>query len=108
MVAELDRSTVATKLNEVTLALDDILLEEGAVAPHGERPVEHRQQSGEVKGEPHVVGAKQPEEEQDLRVELRYALRALGLPAAPFVTLVLPTHDYEYLGHSAIGRHTRV
>lgn len=44
---------------------------------------------------------------QDLRLELRYALERNGLHAMPFVTVVLPTHDYEYLAHAAVGRRVR-
>jgi hypothetical protein len=41
---------------------------------------------------------------QDLRVELRYATHVNNLHIAPYVKFILPTHDYEYLGHATVGR----
>ena len=41
---------------------------------------------------------------QDFRVELRYAFDRGGLHLMPFVTAVLPSHNYEFLGHAAVGR----
>jgi hypothetical protein len=44
---------------------------------------------------------------QDFRLELRYALEKNGVHAMPFVTVILPSHSYEYLAHSAVGRRVR-
>ena len=41
---------------------------------------------------------------QDLRVELRYATHRNALHIVPFVKFILPTHNYEYLGHATVGR----
>jgi hypothetical protein len=44
---------------------------------------------------------------QDLRVELRYSLRRVGWAVTPFVAGIVPSHDYEFFSHSAIGRRVR-
>ena len=44
---------------------------------------------------------------QDLRFELRYALEKGGMHVMPFVTVIIPSHSYEYLAHSAVGRRVR-
>jgi hypothetical protein len=44
---------------------------------------------------------------QDVRVELRYGLRWAGLSVAPFVTGIIPSHDYQSFSHAAAGRHLR-
>jgi hypothetical protein len=40
----------------------------------------------------------------DLRLDVRYGLLQSSLALAPFVALVVPTHDYDTLGESAPGR----
>ncbi len=40
----------------------------------------------------------------DLRMEVHYQLLLAPLAIAPYVAYVLPTHDYETLGHAAPGR----
>jgi len=44
---------------------------------------------------------------QDLHVHIRYKLIKTPLVITPFVGVTLPTHNYQALGHSAIGRHFR-
>lgn len=41
---------------------------------------------------------------QDLRIGVRYNIRARPLIVTPFVATVIPTRDYETRGHSAVGR----
>jgi hypothetical protein len=40
---------------------------------------------------------------QDVRTELRYGAREFPAAFAPFVAVSVPTHDYEFFAHSAIG-----
>lgn len=40
---------------------------------------------------------------QDFRADLRYSAMELPIAITPFVALVVPSHDYEFFGHSAIG-----
>ena len=40
---------------------------------------------------------------QDFRAEVRYSTREFPVAVAPFVTVTIPTHDYEFFAHSAIG-----
>jgi hypothetical protein len=44
---------------------------------------------------------------QDVRTEARYIAREFPIAITPFVTVSLPTHDYEFFGHSAIGLNLR-
>lgn len=44
---------------------------------------------------------------QDFRLEIRYGLRAGALAVAPLVEAILPSHHYESLGHSVIGKDLR-
>ncbi|MFI5178221.1 MAG: hypothetical protein ACHQO8_06650 [Vicinamibacterales bacterium] len=44
---------------------------------------------------------------QDFRAELRYGLRKAGFAISPFVGTIVPSHDYEYLSHAAVGRDVR-
>ena len=44
---------------------------------------------------------------QDVRFELRYAWSHNGLHAMPFVTVILPSHNYEFLSHAAPGRRVK-
>ncbi len=41
---------------------------------------------------------------QDLHFHLRYNLLKNPLVVTPFIGVTIPTHDYQVLGHSAIGR----
>lgn len=41
---------------------------------------------------------------QDFRLELRYGMNKAGWMITPFVTQIIPSHHYEYLSHSAVGR----
>jgi hypothetical protein len=41
---------------------------------------------------------------QDFRLELRYGMHKAGWAITPFVTQIIPSHSYEYLSHSAVGR----
>jgi hypothetical protein len=41
---------------------------------------------------------------QDARVGLRYNALSGPVVLTPFIAVVIPTHDYEALGHSAVGR----
>lgn len=40
---------------------------------------------------------------QDVRLDARYSLVAFPVAITPFVAVNLPTHNYEYFAHSAIG-----
>jgi len=40
---------------------------------------------------------------QDFYFGMRYSLRAGSLPITPFVLVAVPTHDYEFFAHSAVG-----
>ncbi len=40
---------------------------------------------------------------QDVRAEVRYGAREFPAAFAPFVAVSVPTHDYEFFAHSAIG-----
>ncbi len=40
---------------------------------------------------------------QDFRVGLRYNLRMRPLVLTPFVEVVIPSHHYQFFGHSAVG-----
>ena len=40
---------------------------------------------------------------QDLRVDVRYSSIEFPVAVTPFVALNLPTHDYEFFAHSAVG-----
>ena len=40
---------------------------------------------------------------QDLRAEVRYAVREFPVALAPLVAVTVPTHDYEFFAHSAVG-----
>lgn len=44
---------------------------------------------------------------QNLDLGLRYNIRSRPLVLTPFVAVVIPTHDYETRGHSAVGRGLR-
>lgn len=41
---------------------------------------------------------------QDLRVDVRYGLAKGRTALAPFVGVIVPTHDYPYFGHASRGR----
>jgi hypothetical protein len=41
---------------------------------------------------------------QDFRLELRYGMHKAGWAITPFVTQIIPSHTYQYLSHSAVGR----
>jgi hypothetical protein len=42
---------------------------------------------------------------QDSRFEMRYDLASLGgVAIAPFASVIVPTHEYEYFAHAAAGR----
>ena len=41
---------------------------------------------------------------QNLDLGVRYNIRSRPLVLTPFVAVVIPTHDYETRGHSAVGR----
>jgi len=40
---------------------------------------------------------------QDIRINVRYNLRANPLVLTPFVAITVPTHDYEFFAHSGVG-----
>jgi outer membrane protein W len=42
---------------------------------------------------------------QDVRLEVQYQALQGSTAVTPFVGIVLPTHDYTYFAHSAVGRH---
>jgi hypothetical protein len=44
---------------------------------------------------------------QNLTIGARYNVRSRPLVVTPFVAVVIPTHDYETRGHSAVGRGLR-
>ena len=44
---------------------------------------------------------------QDFRFDVRYNISRKGLVVTPFVGTILPSHDYEYFAHSAVGRDVR-
>ncbi len=44
---------------------------------------------------------------QDLRVDVRYGLRKGRTAIAPFVGVIVPTHDYPFYGHASTGRDLR-
>jgi hypothetical protein len=44
---------------------------------------------------------------QDFRIGIRYNLLHGPVVVSPLVAVVIPTHDYETRGHSAVGRHLR-
>ena len=44
---------------------------------------------------------------QNLELGVRYNIRSRPLVLTPFVAVVIPTHDYETRGHSAVGRGLR-
>jgi hypothetical protein len=44
---------------------------------------------------------------QDLRFDLRYNVAKKGFVVTPFVGTVVPSHDYTYWAHSAVGRDLR-
>lgn len=44
---------------------------------------------------------------QNLTIGARYNIRSRPLVVTPFVATVIPTHDYETRGHSAVGRGLR-
>jgi len=44
---------------------------------------------------------------QDFRFDLRYNVTSRGVVLTPFVTAVIPSHDYPFLGHAAPGRDYR-
>ncbi len=44
---------------------------------------------------------------QDFRFALRYNLRPGRFALTPFVGTIVPSHDYQYYAHSAVGRHLR-
>jgi hypothetical protein len=41
---------------------------------------------------------------QDVTTELRYRITPGSLAITPFVGVVIPTHDYPFYGHGAVGR----
>ena len=41
---------------------------------------------------------------QDLRLAVRYNLRAGGFAVTPYIGSILPSHNYEYYAHAAPGR----
>lgn len=44
---------------------------------------------------------------QDFRFDVRYNLTKRGVVVTPFVGTILPSHDYQYFAHSAVGRDLR-
>jgi hypothetical protein len=44
---------------------------------------------------------------QDFRVDLRYKLGTGSFAITPFVGTILPSHDYQYYGHGAVGRNLK-
>jgi hypothetical protein len=44
---------------------------------------------------------------QDFRFDVRYNVSRRGFVLTPFVGSIMPSHGYEYFGHSAVGRHLR-
>jgi hypothetical protein len=44
---------------------------------------------------------------QDLRFDLRYNLATGPIAITPFVGTIVPSHDYQYFGHGAIGRNLK-
>ena len=41
---------------------------------------------------------------QDFRFDVRYNVTSRGIVLTPFVTAVIPSHDYPFLGHASPGR----
>jgi hypothetical protein len=41
---------------------------------------------------------------QDFRFDVRYNVTKKGVVLTPFVGSIVPSHDYAYFGHSAVGR----
>ncbi len=44
---------------------------------------------------------------QDFRIDFRYNLSKRPAVITPFFEVVIPSHDYEYFAHSAVGRRLR-
>ena len=44
---------------------------------------------------------------QDFNINLRYNIRRRPLVITPFFTAIIPSHNYQYFAHSAIGRDLR-
>ena len=44
---------------------------------------------------------------QDFRFDIRYNITRKGLVVTPFVGTIMPSHDYIYFAHSAVGRDVR-
>jgi hypothetical protein len=43
----------------------------------------------------------------DYRIDVRYQALKAPLVLTPFVATIIPSHDYTYFAHSAVGRHVR-
>jgi hypothetical protein len=62
---------------------------------------------------PALPGAKFLDDEryhgsaQDLRFDVRYNLTRDRVVLTPYVAVIVPTHDYVFLAHSAVGRQLR-
>jgi hypothetical protein len=52
----------------------------------------------------HVDGGHNHGTYQDYRMDLRYQLVKGTTAVTPFIEVIIPTHDYEFFGHSAVGR----
>jgi hypothetical protein len=60
--------------------------------------------SGDFPHQDHVDGGESHGTYQDYRIDLRYQLLTGTTAVTPFIEAIIPTHDYEFFGHSAVGR----
>jgi hypothetical protein len=51
-----------------------------------------------------IDGGKYHQAFQDFTIDVRYNISKRQLVLTPFFRVVIPSHSYEYFGHSAIGR----
>jgi hypothetical protein len=59
---------------------------------------------GDFPHQEHVDGGNSHGTYQDYRIDLRYQLLKGTTAVTPFIEAIIPTHDYEFFGHSAVGR----
>jgi hypothetical protein len=59
---------------------------------------------GDSPHQDHIDGGLSHGTWQDYRLDLRYQLVRGTTVVTPFIEAIIPTHDYEFFGHSAVGR----
>jgi hypothetical protein len=60
--------------------------------------------SGKFPHQDHVDGGHSHGTYQDYRLDLRYQVLRGTTAVTPFIQAIIPTHDYEFFAHSAVGR----